>query len=86
VIEFTLQQGQGHQWMGALVFCVRRDFFSACQTERRPRGASRMNPLLHLLQRAEPVTPWSPALAHDVSPTNKADNHGLTGMVTLQQM
>jgi hypothetical protein len=45
-----------------------------------------MNPLLHLLQRAEPVTPWLPALAHVLSLANKADNRGLSGMATLQQM
>jgi hypothetical protein len=45
-----------------------------------------MNPLLHLLQRAEPVTPWLPALAHGLSPTDKAENHGFTGVATLQQM
>jgi hypothetical protein len=65
---------------------VCRQRFSACETERRPRGASRINPLLHFLQRAKPVTPWSPALAHDESPAKKADNHGLSGMATLQQM
>jgi hypothetical protein len=65
---------------------LRRENFGACEIERRPRGASRMNPLLHLLQRAEPVTPWLPALAHGLSPTDKADNHGFTGVATLQQM
>jgi len=30
---------------------VRRNPCSAYEIERRPRGASRMNPLLHLLQR-----------------------------------
>jgi hypothetical protein len=45
-----------------------------------------MNPLLHLLQRAEHVTPWLPALAHVLSLADKADNHGLSGMATLQQM
>jgi hypothetical protein len=62
------------------------EIFSAGRIERRPRGESRMNPLLHLLQRAEPVTPWPPALAHALSLANKAGNHGLTGMATLQQM
>ncbi|WP_143512546.1 MULTISPECIES: hypothetical protein [unclassified Pseudomonas] len=56
------------------------------EIERRPRGASRINPLLHLLQRTEPVTPWSPALAHVFSLADKADNHGLSGVATLQQM
>jgi hypothetical protein len=65
---------------------VRLDICSAYQIERRPRGASRMNPLLHLLQRAQPVTPWSLALAHVLSLAGKADNHGLKGMATLQQM
>jgi hypothetical protein len=63
-----------------------KDFFGACEIERRPRGASRINPLLHVLQRAEHVTPWLPALAHVLSRVNKADNHGLSGMATLQQM
>jgi len=27
------------------------EIFCASETERRPRGASRINPLLHLLQR-----------------------------------
>jgi len=31
---------------------ARHGMFSACEIERRPRGASRINPLLHLLQRA----------------------------------
>ncbi|MDY7070378.1 hypothetical protein PshuTeo2_03980 [Pseudomonas hunanensis] len=35
---------------------------------------------------AEPVTPWLPAFVHGLSLTNKADNHGLTGLATLQQM
>jgi hypothetical protein len=42
-----------------------------------------MNPLLHLLQRAEPVTPRLPALAHALSLADKADNHCLSGMATL---
>jgi hypothetical protein len=29
-----------------------RDVFGVHEIERRPRGASRINPLLHLLQRA----------------------------------
>jgi hypothetical protein len=58
---------------------------TGAEIERRPRGASRINPLLRLLQRAEPVKPWLPALVHVLSLANKAKNHGLTGMATLQQ-
>jgi hypothetical protein len=35
-----------------MVLGARREMGGAGQIERRPRGASRMNPLLHLLQRA----------------------------------
>ncbi|MDY7070377.1 hypothetical protein PshuTeo2_03960 [Pseudomonas hunanensis] len=54
---------------------------SAARAAHRERSS-----LLHLLQRAEPVTPWLPAFVHGLSLTNKADNHGLTGLATLQQM
>jgi hypothetical protein len=70
--------------VSGLFLCL--EVLCACEIEHRPRGASRMNPLLHLLQRAEPATPWSPALAHVLSLANKADSHGLTDMATLQQM
>ena len=56
--------------MGRLV-CVRLGIVAACETERRPRGASRINPLPHLLQRAEPVTPWLPALVHVLNRANR---------------
>ena len=73
--------------------------FGAYETERRPRGASRMNPLLHLLQSAVPGRPWLFALgawlktggaalapAELSRRANKADNYGLSGHGTLQQM
>ena len=50
------------KWGGAR--CVWLKTFSAHEIERRPRGASRASPLLHLLQRAVPVGPWLLALAH----------------------
>jgi len=72
---------------------------SGYEIERRPRGASRMNPLLHLLQSAVPGRPWLFALgawlktggaalapAEISRRANKADNYGLTGHGTLQQM
>ena len=61
--------------------CVPPVISSAARAAHRERSS-----LLHLLQRAEPATPWLPALAHGLSLTNKAGNHGLTGMGTLQQM
>jgi len=73
--------------------------FSALEIERRPRGASRLKPLLHLLQRAVPGRPWlfalgawlktggAPAAPAEISRrANKADNYGLSGHGTLQQM
>ncbi|WP_218584627.1 hypothetical protein, partial [Pseudomonas sp. CM25] len=39
-----------------------RKLCSAYEIERRPRGASRVNPLPHLLQRAKSVRPWLSAL------------------------
>ena len=36
--------------VSAVFGCVRLEIFSACEIERRPRGASRINPLLRLLQ------------------------------------
>ncbi|SMF02459.1 hypothetical protein SAMN02745903_00925, partial [Pseudomonas sp. URMO17WK12:I5] len=54
------------------------EVLGASEIERRPRGASRINPLLHLLQRTKPVAPWLPALAHGWSRTNKADSGDLT--------
>jgi len=40
------------------------EFCSVVKIERRPRGASRLKPLLHLLQRAVPVSQWLIALVH----------------------
>ena len=37
--------------IGLMLRGVRLEGFGALEIERRPRGASRMNPLLHLLQR-----------------------------------
>ena len=67
-------------------------FYGDAQIERRPRGASRASPLLHLLQRAmacEAIVAslvgmtqffgWRCRRSACLQPCAKAANHGLTG-------
>jgi hypothetical protein len=78
---------------------VRLEGLVVFKIERRPRGASRINPLLHLLQRAMAcqamvVRLWRTAKYRDTPPAptqksrhaHKAGNHGLSDIGTLQQM
>ena len=71
----------------------------AHEIERRPRGASRINPLLHLLQRTSAckamvvrLGAWLQITGAAVVPAelsrraNEAGNYGLSGHGTLQQM
>ena len=75
-----------------VIQCACLGIFSVLEIERRPRGASRASPLLHLLQRAmacEAIVVslggstrffgwhcWRPTC---LQPCAKANNHGLTG-------
>ena len=59
------------------IACLKR--CSACEIERRPRGASRINPLLHLLQRGHACEAMVVSRFARLKTCAKAGNHGVTG-------
>ena len=76
-----------------------REIFSGCEIERRPRGASRINPLLHLFRAsyfctidARTLGAWqvirgaAAAITSITNGTNKADSSDLTGGTGPKQM
>ncbi|MBV4504268.1 hypothetical protein HU751_005365 [Pseudomonas sp. BW13M1] len=87
-MKYFINQYGENNCVSTVIYGVHRQGCGAYEIERRPRGASRMNPLLHLLQRAEPVRPWLPALAQGLRqvgrrqcpPKNRVERTRLTTM------
>jgi hypothetical protein len=68
-----------------VVWCAWLEICGACQIERRPRGASRMNPLLRLLQRGHACEAMVFSLVCKAQDMQQSGQPWLNRFGTLQQ-